>query len=1442
MHQGPQDIRVLSGVMDHDSAPYEIAPQNYREARNTLNRKNDGEDGSHRNIPSFITVPNYFLKGGTNIVIGSTEDIRDQSVIFAVYNSLGYHGWFRYYQNRQPNPYGAIEKLYQVSDPSQYNEYNPNPLNFQEDYLITGINLVDGMLFWTNYHSDPKMMNIDRANETKKKRQFNVYLNRLSFTSPTTYTLNVHKKNVGLVGTITWLDTSTTYIDRAAKLCDVMLQSPIASGLLKAINKVNYSTLEILEPGEYYLDLLDGAARISNVVPENFYPDYIAGFPLSYPAMSQDHTIRIKYPPFKAPSGVFGTTVESEDFNVQLQPVTNSTTGGYWEWMGFLNNSTNGYYDQGGRTTLGASYNTGVTNPVSPTAYPIAYASYPSPAIVPLNYTLNAVITIKSWDTDPAYYFRVYIAYLDPGNNANFVSQLLYDHSAGAGGVGTFNLVYPGLFSVPAGFPVQIITKSNLPFDPAFPGIGGYTLSGSLLGSVLTNDERASEVASQTLLFRSKYQYREYQNSVYSLTSQITITSNPTKDNYIDIDFSDNRLTSPALCSEILSVTLAVSQDGGVTWYDIKTFEPYECVGPGQATYRYNGKETRIAIDAATMLLQSHAVPEKSKSQFFIDDRIWDGGLIEGKTPVDANYNIDISFTPLSSDVIVRQRAQFPFERSFKAWKRGWGGYLGIVYFDDADRPSKVCLCKNARVDVPGYYQEVDNGSGLARTYDPATLTINITNEPPPWAKKYAIVRTRNLEGSNYLMWAADTVRYIKSDGTVGTYTDSAYYEIDVSNIAYYIDKPFIGAKIEYTFTEGDRVRIIDSRNALIGILPKNYDYPIAKVDGTKILVKKVDPIFISFGALLEFYTPERTLEQEELPYYEFGYTFPIKEGVFSGITRRYHVGSEQDQSYGTIPSNIITPAVIKLEQGDVYYRDRLYPINTIAPLPTDILYYISSNYANEQTDSKFSGNGRVESVKILDEISRPSAYRFSNQYYSGTKINGLCANEPANGGQFATDFGLIETMIGVNNDVLRLVFANSKQESIYVNQGIIRQTQGDGNIISQAEEVAGNARLAQRTLGGVNPESMILNDEGDIMGYDENEGAVWRYSGNGLLEISAYGLKTTWKRYADQRIMLNRKKSKAVATYDLYRDLYLITLYPLAPQPEILPFVTIKLPFLDFAPFTAQVSIQPLNKNYYSGPMPGTFAGGNIPSLISVAFAGTPFVVVVNPDGTVTVTAPSLAYSDQYIRIVLTDQFGVTYAYNLPFGGGQAAGLGTPFPGTTLAFSKSSVPQPGWTQYFDFVPEYYGKIRNQLIAFKDGELWLMYAQNTSFNNFFGVQYDSKVKWVLSKDYPKVKLPLALWYRGKGNWGSIMRIRPSDSYPLGMETEMTPAHFSLQEDGYYANVLKNKLDPRYPTTDQAWVNGEDLRGDIVEVELYNSENTPVRLDSVNLPYIFSENS
>jgi hypothetical protein len=349
-----------------------------------------------------------------------------------------------------------------------------------------------------------------------------------------------------------------------------------------------------------------------------------------------------------------------------------------------------------------------------------------------------------------------------------------------------------------------------------------------------------------------------------------------------------------------------------------------------------------------------------------------------------------------------------------------------------------------------------------------------------------------------------------------------------------------------------------------------------------------------------------------------------------------------------------------------------------------------------------------------------------------------------------------------------------------------------------------------------------VLNDEGDVFGWDETEGVDWLSASNATLQVSDYNMKNTFGNYGLQRRRLDNTKSNAPAIYDLYRDLMILTLAPLQPRQFIAPKATVKLADLDdISKWTIEIqlsgsswSFSPTSVNWYD------IVRATIPNSYSMT---------QNADGSFDISSP---YINETPILIFAHKLttGRDYTYTYPFTGGQEASNEPPFSGVTLAYSRKL---KGWVTYFSFLPEMYGRLRNQVASFKDGQLWL-HDKSVLSNNFYGVQYPSLLRFVLNKDYPKVKVPLSVWYRGLGAWGSVVRYQPDN-----METEMIPAAFRLQENGYAASVTRDRNDPRFTDPQQAWVNGQEVRGDAVEIELYNNDSSQARIDSEKTVYLHS---
>jgi len=1555
MYQGPQDTRILTGVMDQDSALWAIAPQNYRYALNLINIYNQ-QRGSHTNIVSNVEVINSDLKTGINKCVGTFEDIKGGSVIFAVYNSLGYHGWFRYYQNKAGYPNGAVETIYQVRSPSSYTEYEPNPLDFNPDYLITGINLVDDLLFWTDKHSSPKMMNIARANLTGKKRVFNIYFNDQVFGIVPTGIgngLSLYKAGVAApVAILSWTQpaTVTTYAQAVAN----MLAS--AGGSVFALSaqledKGNYVQATIISVGDYYLDWTNNHTTYSGVVvAENFYPD-ITSTTVSYAPMKDDLIERVKYPPRCQMEGVFKNSNDLGEFLFRIDPN-----------RGIPSNAGN-VNIQFGMEPLVPPYftdaNLVVPGATQILAFPLT-SYFQNPTSTPLTFTVswNLNIQIVSYWNVGAIFSTQMVFQIKKTTVGLPVLATIFTWANNYAGGNTYNIIGTARFVLGAGErAILYCNTTNLRFEIEGTMNGSAALAG--FNNFLSNKYPS---------FRSKYIYKDNQNSVYGAISD-TIVSTSESEDYIELDFTDPRLASTELSSDIKNVVLAVSLDSGVTWNDFATLDPYEYVGVGRQKYIYRGTEVLITVPESEAILPYHDVPLLSKSQEFIDDRIWDGEIVRGYDKVDLSLSLEVKYEDVLTGEFYGLAITNP-PYSISRWKRGWKGYVGVAYYDDADRKTPVCIdIKNSYIEIPYYtdrgglgpsvsggrnaplgvttlaqsaglnftltspatIQSVDvypmgtavnltisildsannvvrtgtfpipaNLAGAAYTVplnftlqtgtftmfippligppgplfiyeagvggfgyllgtsgfitsgytvpndyyyfynwqiapvdslslNPAYLTASIKSAPPAWAKKYQFVRSPDLSQQAYLVWCADEIELVDANDNIVAPALAKYIRISIDNIAYYNDDVNKGAKIGFTFVNGDRVRFIQSS---LGVFFQDNDYAIAIVVNTFVYIVYDGSIQPLDGCMIEFYTPR--LESENLLYFEFGECYDIEPVVQNGIDIVRHKGETQDQVFPPSPLTTVTPAITVLKTGDVWYRARNLYYNTITT-PILILRLISSSTPSDYTDVDHDNNGRPNLADLPGRTYQDTGLNFSDQYTSGTLLNGLAVVQPANYKQFSTVYGGMDKMIVVNNDILKLFFRNGYQLSIYVNQGVIRQTQGGQNIISVINEVANNSHLIERSLGTINAESVVLNDEGDVFGYDGTEGVCWMSPSNGLVDVSDTGMSITWRNYGLSRLALGGT-SQTPSVFDLSNQQYIITLNAMLPHAEVMPKAIIKLPNIAdndvLLGTNVTITIMPNNQVIYN-------AFTNVTSwqtLLPPAFTG--FATNLLSDGSVEIIAPNVVgYAQSSILITVTyNSSSATYTF--PFEGGQPASEGDAFPAVTLSYNKE---RRGWINYYSFTPEMYGRLRNQVVSFVDGKLFT-HANGVGYNNFYGVQYSSLIRYILNNDYPKVKVPLSLWYRGVGLWGAILRNLSSASYPWGQETQMTPAHFLLEEDGYYAPVMKNKLDPRYPSTDQAWVNGEDIRGDATEIELYNDQNTQARLDSSKTIYLYSENS
>lgn len=1588
-----KDIQVFTGVMDGDTERRRIAPGDYLyllNARSTIT--NEQNNSAIEDCEGNMLVGNPYVNmyGGESKCIGSYEDVAGQSIIYFVYNSLGHHGIYRWFLNRPGYPEGVVEKIWQVKDPSIYNEYNKNPLNFHPDYLITGVALVDNLLLWTDYYNEPRQMDIVRANETNKRRRYNFFINKKCLDTGVFYTITIFDSAGVAVGfPVPYYSDKENLFDRVDDLVQQISSVPDIDYI--AHNKYNYIELEITKLGEYTIELSDTGFPQSKVLPANFYQSDVGG----------NYFNRIQAPPFCRPTAyylpqVIANLINPPEAVIDSYTINISTPSLYSQSavaLGF-NSKLN---DVNNNIVLGSTKVFPLGAPfVLPVGAPYTqHYTYPEACIF-LNGSAGLTLNIS---------FKINVFWSGPGTapavgriNMNLISvqpngdhkfkRIYYIDQTITGTQQTFTI--PSVIVDIPGTQENQTAKHYISLGIAYGQLNFYAAKIVLNNISIPTKEAISK---QTNMFRAKYIYENFQKSVYGQsTSLILRTENYNSQHEIMLNFEDKFLLDDNHLCRISKCILSKSRDNGTTWYDFKTLDLYDFACEDTRNYIYSGNEQSIPVATSEAILQYHATPLKSNALEYADERIWDGGIVEGYDSVPIKMDIEaFSIDYIDNGYYIS--GVLPI--SLEGFRPGYKGFIGIVYYDDFDRKSGVCLSDDPSISIPSYKDRYWFDTNINDNMPVWGIKCKVYNEPPSWATKYRIVRTRDFTQDSYLMWMVAYVDLIDIDGNVTAgFPAPAFFRINLDNLPYYTENSNKGAIIEYTYVQGDRIKIICKENG--DFYTDIFDVEIAFADSNNIYIKYDALVTIANGDLIEIYSKGEMENPDTSQFFEFGECMEVGSKYFDGVLKKYHKGNDTseidiDQSYSMMPV-ADKPARLVSLHGGVYFRIRFLYFNTgtlTVPVWAARQFWISSNYADEYSESKSDGLTRANAVIRIGQIALDSAVRFTNTRISGSEINGLNENEPLNLERYSVTYGLVEKMQLVENDVIKLIFRNSYQLSIYVSQGVIRQTQGGGSLISVYDQVAGNSHIIQRTIGSQNAESVALNDEADVMGYDENEGVVWRSSKNGTIVISDYKQKNAFKEWSNRRKLLDRGRSYTPSVYDLYHDEYIITLGGLGDIPNSSP--TFDIDILDLEPaevvqpgitpfsFTVKIEIYPLGVIIL--PTTQSTGGATLRSMIISAFNNAGWGVEITVGGVIHLTAPNLNYNnstiditvqtnDQYVEgtelvrngefiypnslndwvpgknwsinpggaanqyarylhinpffptkitqknigLNVGDLFRIRYKCKITLNNGEGvrfeAGNTTivsgatqysnaavsedlyyqdaiddqigfaptsttfqgyiyqvsikklypnphrvfrykakngfqaeeetePFTPVTIAFSKK---KNGWPQYHSFTPEMYGRLNDNVVSFRDGQLWL-HTTKAIPKNYYGVQYGRELIFVSNKDFPKVKEYKALSVNGIGkNAAPIIRIPPYEGVPNGMETELTQAHFETKEGVQYAAIQRDKLTPGAASTDEGWVNGRAMKGQVIEVKLVNNDPDVSLIFNAEILYFYSENS
>lgn len=138
---------LFYGGLNSDDEDRFLPDGDYRYALNIRNSKGDKSsqgafENTKGNAPISFTLPN-----GINKCIGGRYDDVNNRVFYFIYNNLSSHSIYEYNVGS-----GGVTLIMQSS-----------ALNFDKEYPILSINIIDDLMYWTDKKNPPRKINIERA-------------------------------------------------------------------------------------------------------------------------------------------------------------------------------------------------------------------------------------------------------------------------------------------------------------------------------------------------------------------------------------------------------------------------------------------------------------------------------------------------------------------------------------------------------------------------------------------------------------------------------------------------------------------------------------------------------------------------------------------------------------------------------------------------------------------------------------------------------------------------------------------------------------------------------------------------------------------------------------------------------------------------------------------------------------------------------------------------------------------------------------------------------------------------------------------------------------------------------------------------------------------------------------------------------------------------------
>jgi hypothetical protein len=129
-----------------------------------------------------------------------------------------------------------------------------------------------------------------------------------------------------------------------------------------------------------------------------------------------------------------------------------------------------------------------------------------------------------------------------------------------------------------------------------------------------------------------------------------------------------------------------------------------------------------------------------------------------------------------------------------------------------------------------------------------------------------------------------------------------------------------------------------------------------------------------------------------------------------------------------------------------------------------------------------------------------------------------------------------------------------------------------------------------------------------------------------------------------------------------------------------------------------------------------------------------------------------------------------------------------------------------------------------------------MHGKNSLFNNFYGVQYPRKFRFVSNPSPGKNKKFLNVHIAGKLCMDPTSEFQVVKIYNQNQESFIPAYEFELDEDKWTGPVLKDINTPNVPVSKLALRSGDDIVGNYIEVEIINDRTDEAPCSQINVVF------